>query len=498
MSLRTLTLTIDPDVTLLINSKFSCDEYFCSIDGESSRLNLQTTLQRTFGQSVNTSDSALITKHNFLRNFCYHCQHGSRVTFQQRLESNSSQCPYFWAHQKDYCGPTKTITILGEDMSRVEKFKNWAVQQDPKTLGTSLSVNNFTDIIALTVWRSARPDASSLEVNRGEFSYMCYCTSSQKFGMQCDGYTSFLIPFRYLVDPFIVLFSRIITAAFMIYFVYIPLLVHDFKKQYRTKGFVKFVFNHLLDLKTSAILYMIIGMLIGGFDEIITLIIDDNYGGQKYYTIFTGIQCIFTGMSFGTLLVLWINLVDNANNMVAQKRLSMKCKIILVLCYIMVVFTVIALIVVFSLVEHHRFVAFVLDTMMSGSLAFLFTIFSIGFTIYGTRMYKVISSTSNIKPWKLKFIKFMMAAVLVFLVFSLWLVVVSVQTVTGNLLGLFITLFVLHICSWIMTVMSFVISFLLFDKEKFLAAQTYLHLFKRKKALNNQELGYKLLTEDGL
>ncbi|KAL0491518.1 abcG14 [Acrasis kona] len=471
---------------------FKCEEYFCP--GQDNVINRQfvnATLHTIIDDNKPNGDieALLIARHNLLRNYCFHCSHSSRTSFHQNLTTSPEQCPYFWRHQSDHCGAVKAITLLDYNMVRVGKFKSWAMSQD-SSLNSSLSLSRFSDILILTAWRSQRLNVVSNEVGRGEFSYLCYCTDSKRFGMQCDAYTSFFIPFSYLADPFIIIFLRSVVVFILLWFVYIPILYND--KKYLKKGFIKLFRAHFLNIKTIATIYITIGEFIGIFDEVLTLNLDSSPKLSTFYTVFTGVQYVLTGLSFVSLLILWIDMVEKAKNLSTKNALDIKLKIVLLLLYVLVVFVVILIVVTFTVTN--QLVSMVIDCFLIAFLSFIFISVSIGFIIYGSLIFKTIfKNSSKIKPWDLKFMRFVFIGMIAFTNFSAWLIVSSVRVITGNLMGLFIRLFTFHICVWCISILCLVVTFLLFDGNKFFSLKINMFMFCKD---NSHGLSSTSTTDD--
>ncbi|KAL0477342.1 TOM1 [Acrasis kona] len=456
----------------------NCMKYMCpGEDTPQNRQYILGALQLYYDQSpaANESyqtrkDTFHIADNNLVRNFCLYCNHNTRAQFLQTLRTNSSQCPYFWKSQEDYCGKGLNYpAVLPHDtynmMKRSVLYANFAARTDPKMANIRLNV--FDDVLNLTVWRSKRPQDPEGEVSRGEFNYMCHCIDIQRLGSQCDGYTAFLIPFKYLALPFLTMFFRITLICIIVWLNYIPYICRDFPLL-KDKQIKKFIVAHLGDLKVHAVLYMIVAVFIGLFEEpaYLTLHLTDSPYAQLS-GLFRSLQYALTGLCLGSLLVLWSQIYDNTKNMTSGVGLNVKNIVFLGAFYVVFILILLTAIVGISITSfittlpRSRDILF--GCLLGVAIAFM-TLFALGFFVYGIRMFFVIKQIeTGVKLWDKKFMKFMIVADVFFFNFCCWLIIVTIGTTDANMMGIFMSLFAVYLMDINLSFLYAVVIFLLYD-----------------------------------
>lgn len=434
----------------------TCISYFCpGTDTSAQRQYMLRALtynypngSESYKEFIKYTDIFHLSDHNIFTNYCYYCNHKTRQQFREALANGT--CIYVWRHSNPtFCGSGDGInevvaaldTRLGYSMNRAALYLNYATKFNSNF--TTFSVQNFTEMLTLTVFRNARKDYEG-ELSRGENMYLCYCYTFGRLGSSCDGYTSFLIPFKYLALPYLTIFAKFFFFLVIAWLNLIPLFYRD-ASQYLKKNSVdvkKFLFTFFGDLKVQAVILMSIAVLIGILEEPAYLVLNDpNNHYPAINGLFRSLSYFLTGLCCGTLLVLWSHIYESTNNMSVAEGLSKKHKFALALLYLIlgsIIFLAVVGIIAIAIASVY------VQGIFQVARGYLFTIllviaiifmllFALGFLIYGINMFRVIKQIEvDVKVWDKKFMKFMIIADILFVNFCCWLLIVMVNDASEN------------------------------------------------------------------
>jgi hypothetical protein len=429
---------------LYINT--TCSEYFCGDHNY------------TFFQNIYNgySDFEAIAYHNAFITHCYYCNTTDRQTFQQLLANNS--CPYFWRHNPNMCREYATDTVenltqMDWDMNQFVPYYLYRRSVDPTT--PILDLTNFRDVLNLTVIRNIHNDYLG-EIQRGEFGYLCYCPSFNRFGGQCDIYTRILVPFSRELLPGLMCPFMFIFGFFFTFMVLIPII----RKHVRSCKAFNYHLGQLLQLTMNnmnlwAAIYTNLSIFCASFEKLMENF-DAYPAGNTIDNIFSVLSFVFLALALAHLLALWSHIFDKSKNMMSSDT-SLSIKNFIMLGVFYVVFLIILVIAIVGYIVYGALVASGVPPDQTGLLFDYFNIamfliaivfmlvFAIGFLIYGIRMYIVLKSIiADTSLFGLKFTRFMIVVDVLFIHFMCWLIVITVNYSPVVILGPFMYLYVYH------------------------------------------------------
>jgi hypothetical protein len=347
----------------------SCEQYWCDSDKGNVTINSNTS-------------RAIVIDHSFMLNYCQYCRREDFETFQNRVFNGS--CPAFKFPNPSFC-------------SGYEK-------------GYPLVFDSAVQIL--------------------NTPYICQCQSG-KFAYKCDFFSLVWSPLLNNVFPFFVLAFLIMMAManFVLYlfpFLYIrtKYLVQN-REDYKQALFMYFDTYLLI---TSAIqIYLVFAI----FETIFNLPYMSITMIRRYFLgdgFFRATSFIFLLVALFTLLTLWIHVMRIArsinNQEVMEDRLSADLKVVLVIIFILLA----ALFVIpfFSLISTPRYHPWVNRFYLPLTCVSGFVL-SLGFAIYGTRLYLKMREIRDIGFFEVKFTRFASIVIILLLLLAIQMLFVIIE-----------------------------------------------------------------------
>jgi hypothetical protein len=397
--------------------------------------------------------------HFDIRNYCYYCDHATRDQFLTLVTNYSS--PYFWKHSLSYgndgankfANPT-FLSAIHE--SYVNSKRAQLQKRDP--------VNNVTDFLFLTALRNAGKDEIG-EENREEYPYQIYCGSYNKFGVKCDAYVWLLNPVRYAVWPIIDYVVRVFIIILMVIFLWIPKINGHVKQHLKgVRTIPRFVWEVVTDLKILCIFFMTIGIPF--------VLIEDIGDFKTTQAVFQDIRGLFriagglfTIMGFLTLLVFWSHIYHSSQAMDGEK-LNIWNKLALTFFYISSLLIALIAAILYAALPDQRMHVFI--ALMSIAVIYFFLLV-VGFFIYGIRMFCMLRKSNNVNFLKLKFTKFMMVIMVLFLHIIVWMIILTVEFSVPGKTGLFTAIMRGPLMDLSLLLLYPFVIYMLFERPKFFA-----------------------------
>jgi hypothetical protein len=368
-----------------------------------------------------------------MHQICFFCNTIDRTQFRQLLANNS--CPYFWQHDSEYCRDTandvgENYISYGQYDVLSSKYYSYRKSLDP-TLNLNLA--RMDDFLNLTVLRYQNNDHLG-ERSRGEYPYLCYCPSSDRYGVQCDAYTRIVYPFFNEVLPVMAFICKMMFGVMFFIIVVIPKVITGVQKYVQ--------YGKRMHLAIFTTLFTNLDC-VGGYVSLISIIINAVRDIVQPYNptaagILNIISFVLLGISIQFLLVHWLHIYDSASEMMIDAPLNKKNKIILAIMLILM-----GILLIFAIVGggvatglrtggYSSTVANDYFTYFNMSL-FLLAVailggFAIGFLVYGLRMYRILKMVDNtVSLLKLRFTRLMIIVDVSFLHFMLWMIVLAID-----------------------------------------------------------------------
>jgi hypothetical protein len=395
----------------------SCSQFFCS-----SRASVYSLLAKY------TNDTSLIsnvmTPLFWMHNVCYYCNYTGRTQFFSLLANNS--CPYFWQHDPNYCQEYENqeyenVLSYGTYATRAYKYLNYRMSLDPML---NLDISKTDDLLNLTVIRNQNMDHLA-ERARGEYPYMCYCPSYNRYGPQCDVYARILYPYYTELISYCELVIEIPIIITYILVVTIPKHVSTFKKIEKVQNkWYKSLFTTLftrLEIVSTNI----------SLASMICVAISNLFYSSTVWVIFNSLSFALIGLGVGILLIHWAHIHESAQELSLDARLSLRNRILLwsLIAFVICVIIVAAIglnVNVIPGIPYNVYVA--INNHLSFALLMTLVVFmggyGIGFMVYGIAMYRVLTKVNTkLTLFKLKITRMMLLMDATFLHFMVWIVI---------------------------------------------------------------------------
>lgn len=215
---------------------------------------------------------------------------------------------------------------------------------------------------------------------------------------------------------------------------------------------------------------------------IMFIILEDISDNKVAETTFDNIRGIFrilsvlcTTLGLLVLLVFWSHIYHSSSSMGDTDNLNIWNKVALGVFYLCVgTVTVISFILYLTILDRrnlHRYLFLV-------AIIFYLLLF-VGFFIYGLRMFYMLRKHNSVNFLKLKFTKFMMVIMVLFLHFIAWMVIMMIEFgETAGKMGLFISLMRGPLLDLSCMLMYPLVLYMLFEKIKFWAFGPYEKTFQ--------------------
>ncbi len=452
----------DPDGTtytfsLTIKERFmntTCSQYFC---GDGSAINA-TQFDKT----------NQIYRHNSYRDFCYYCNTPDRQTFKQLLAAN--KCPYFWKHNDNICqeaGVKSSIVTMDNSMVQANLYLNYRKSLDP-TL--QLDLNSFNDVLNLTILRNANNDHLG-EVDRGEFIYLCYCSTFNRYGSRCDVYTRLVVPYNNELLPYIFAVMFSLVAAFFFFIIVVPILIKNLTFG-MGKSAGQAVQQTLKNMTVYVSVYIFLSMVCVALTQ---FLIHIRESASVAAAIFSVLSFVTLGLAIGHLLVYWSHIYDKSCKLKSSETSGMSKKNLLILAlFYLTLIGMLALaimgFIIYKILEAvgspNTLSFYIYFNMVLYIVVVLFLFgFSVGFFFYGFKMYLVLNAIENIPLFSLRLTKAMIFVTVTFIHMCFWVIVFVISTAPQMVMGPFLGLYAMYFLHLSMLVAYCAVAFPLFNSS---------------------------------
>jgi hypothetical protein len=158
-------------------------------------------------------------------------------------------------------------------------------------------------------------------------SYICYCSSMNRFGVVCDTYTAFWTPLRYNAVPFIAFGLRVLLLVTIFYLVFLPRFGNLCRSD--TPVSCRTFFIALIKMTRKLSFHVIFFMSV----SLVLLSVEDFTTVAPPFTTFTNMTnnfriaawfCSF--ISYGTLLVIWANIYQRSTSQKMNHKVALRLK----------------------------------------------------------------------------------------------------------------------------------------------------------------------------
>jgi hypothetical protein len=191
-------------------------------------------------------------------------------------------------------------------------------------------------------------------------------------------------------------------------------------------------------------------------------------------TVFSVISFITLGLALGHLLVFWSHIYESSKMLVTDDHLSLKSKLILASFYgtliLMFILGIIG-IIVYNILEtvnsSTSFLFLVYYDMFLYLVVITFILcFSVGFFLYGIRMYILLRKlSSDTSLFKMKMTRFLLLVVASFIHFGIWIIINAIHSTPWLIFGSFLTMYLLYFLHLSMLAVYVSIAFVLFNAK---------------------------------
>ncbi len=442
--------------TVLTTMNTTCSELFCSTP--------ERSLNRLM---VNSTTNLAFARYIFAHAVCYYCNTTDRKQFREKLSNN--ECPTYWKHDPNYCGQGDEM-LVSYLLLESESYKYLdRVKQTNRSLNLDLST--VQGLMNLTIIRNQRQDHIG-EAGRGELMYSCYCSATQRWGLQCDVWTNVMYPFYREVLPYIAISLKTLFALIYLILVLVPKNWASIARERSNHGqnIVRALFRALvtqLDALASTITFASIC-----FSIIVELVAIFN---QNLSLIFNGITYVLFGMCAILLLIQWAHIYDCSSElMMADSSLSKKNKAIMIIMIILLSLLLVTIIIgtiigdvldrytdvsadiIINYLRYFNSSLFILGVVIT-------TGFMIGFLVYGLRMFLILRAVNKVSLFQVKITRMMIIVDLSFLYFMIWMGLFSYTIINRDGFGPFMSLFMSVFVDVSLFISFFSIGMLLFN-----------------------------------
>ncbi len=445
----------------------TCSQYFCS-----TRENVYAAGQ-IFRPNRTASTNDMIAMHVYMHQICYFCNRNDRSDFKDRLSNGT--CPFFWKHDPEYCRDTPTD--VGENYISygvfdvmADKYLKYRYSKDPRLY---LDLSRFDDLLNLTVIRNSNNDHLT-ERARGEYPYLCYCPSSDRWGPQCDYYTRIIIPFYNEMLPVLSFVCKMIFGIAFLLIAVVPKWVTGVTKLTKigVRPHVAVLKNFLTNLDCIGANIAVCSIVINAARDII------NVENETAGSVLNIISFVLLGICIQFLLIHWSHIYDSASSMQVDAPLNKKNRIILAIMLVcmslLLLLAIIGSAVGSALRNAANSTSAVNDyyTYFNMSLfivaVFILGGFGVGFLIYGLLMYSILRQVdSSVSLLQLKFTRLMFLVDLSFMHFMAWMIVLALDYPLVGYYGPFMSLYSAVFVYLSMFLTFFAIMIYLFNPQEF-------------------------------
>ncbi len=399
-----------------------------------------------------------------IRNYCLYCRHNDRESFLKEVANNN--LPYFWKHSRnmgnDGTNVDENPTILSKvHLQYIFWYKdqkgreNDLVNKDPQ--------RNLTHFLYLTKQRNAYKDEVA-EQNREEYHYVIYCSTWNLWGTKCDSYVYLWQYVRFAAWPIIDYVLRILLLVAIVLFNWIPRINNHARTHIRNvKGFFRFWYELVADIRMHTIVFMTIGIAF--------IIVEDSADFKTTQSAFHSWRGVFrvvsgaaTAMGFLSLLVLWSHIYHSSQALSTDDKMNIWNKLTLLIFYLSVVILCVISAILYQVLADYRNWIFVAVMCFA---AVFFTVLVVGFLVYGLRMYCMLRQSSEVNFLKLKFTKFMMVVMFLFVHYAAWTMVMVAETAVPGRMSLFMVLFRGPISDLSCLLLYPIVIYIMFERQKF-------------------------------
>jgi uncharacterized membrane protein YidH (DUF202 family) len=449
------------DVPSLYNT--TCSQFFCS-----TRETISTVFDR-YDNNRTESTTDVIDLLHLMHSICFFCNNTNRLMFHQLLSNNS--CPFFWKHDPSYC--TDSPNEVGENFMsygvyhiRAEYYLSHRKSIDPNL---RLNLSRIDDLLNLTIIRNQNNDHIG-EVQRGEYPYLCYCPSTQRFGPQCDVYTHILDPLFEEVLPFMDFVLKLFFTAGFLFIAVIPRNIIWIQRYHKAIGSIPIAILKTLFTKLDCIgANLAVGSaVLSAFQEFV-----QPFSNVTSFTLNTISYCLM-GACTTFILVNWLHYYDSASEMQLHGSLSKKNRIVLALMLLLLVLVLVVAIIgisiLFSVEDEQLYTNFNMYLNLALFLAASVIIggYALGFLVYGLLMYRYLKKVnSKVSLLQLRVTRIMIVIDLSFLHFMIWLSILGFSFPFKAYFGPFMMKYVYVFTDCSMYMAFTAIGALLFTRKQF-------------------------------
>ncbi len=484
---------------------FTCLNYFSSESMISVIANAGIAYRPTTFQGV--ASVYIMTwwaPHFDLMNYCYYCNHSTRDEFLQKVDNYEMK--YFWKHSRNVGNDGSNSAENPTLMAKVHlQYINWFRDQPDRQgiLDGRDPQRNLTDFLLLTERRNFYRDEIG-EENREEYHYNIFCSSWNLWGTKCDSYVWFWNPFRYSFWPIMDYINRIVLLIVTLVLLWIPRMNFHFRT-YLTdiRQTPRFLYELVADVKLHTVLFITIGIAF--------TIVEDSADFKTTQGAFHSWRGVFrviggasTSLAFLSLLVFWSHIYHSAQAM--GDRMNIWNKLTLGVFYASILVMLVVAAILYGVIADHRPYLF-LSLICFACVYFLFLTF--GFLIHGLRMFLMLKKSNQVNFLKLKFTKFMLLIIVLFIHYIGWSIVMAVEfAIPGNM-----SLFIVLMRGPLMDVSSLIlypfVIYMLFEPGKFFVIWPFGTIrdrlkdlkggkYHRQKDVNNRDAKLKtsLITDE--
>lgn len=357
------------ELFLQVNAS-SCDEYFCSPAGETTEASITKRSNRKL--------------HSRLLNFCRYCARADFDDFHLRVANGS--CPDFvrdFPADKNFC-------------SNGGRFQQ------------------------------GFPIDFSRVANSAQTPFICACQKSKLYGFKCDGYSMLVIPFSQFAQPF-VMFGLCLLLMLGLSLIYIvPTVVAYLVDLVKNRDEWTSKILNIFSLRLFVALFLLGSLFLLALENMFAFPFTTMFNARLSVGdgIFraTSLLCLFISMF--TLFTLWVQVMYKGNSL-GQRGIPILVKVALGLVYVFFI-----LFVAFPIAHHFSFEVRRRRVMNLVFFPLIFSsvvLFSLGFLVYGTRLYLQMRATQKLTIFALKFTRFMIiiSALLIFIAIQILFVIIE-------------------------------------------------------------------------
>ncbi|KAL0478674.1 hypothetical protein AKO1_008266 [Acrasis kona] len=408
-------------------------------------------------------------------NYCTYCAYEERAQFLNLV--NNYSCPYYWKHDPLY----------GQDgNNKVENPTLLTTLHGTYPLRRNIPVNNSTDFLKLTAERIVtRGDVG--ERDRNEYPYLVYCSSKNMYGVKCDSYVWSLSQYRFGGHIIVNTIFRIILIIIVVVVVLYPRVIFFRRTSYTLyinkpayKKFFYFIYRFTTDMKNQCCVFMIFSI----FFIILEDCRDLSHTPYSYFTtggLWRSISLMCVIVSLGSLMILWSHVYHSANAMDGGENFNLWNKLLVAFFYSSLGAAVLTVIILQSIQNTFKKYGNYLYMYVT-VIGYIF-ILILGFLIYGFRMYYMLKKSSdNVRFHKLKFTKFMMLILLLFMHLMFWMIIDMLHyTPLEGTMGIFMDLCRSQILDLSSVIMVPFVSYMIFESHKFWIVQPFKYMHENFK-----------------